>query len=67
MIRTLGLVLLMTLMSPVRTVDCIWYSYGCWYYIWDVGGGAGEALTTCDGGTTFSFYRGIMGGCPASA
>ena len=53
---------------PARAVtvppSCLYEAYGCVYYIWDHEDGTGDALATCDGGNTFSFYSGRFGGCP---
>ncbi len=44
--------------------SCLYEAYGCVYYIWDHGDGTGDALVTCDRGSTFSFYSGRFGECP---
>lgn len=66
----LGIVLLTvsSLMSwslhAQRPPSCLLELYDCVYYIWDHGDGTGDALVTCDEGSTFSFYSGRFGGCP---
>ncbi len=50
--------------AAVEPPDCLYIAYDCVYYIWDFRDGTGEALVTCDGGSTFSSYGGLFGGCP---
>ncbi len=59
-----SLLALLTYTPVPRVPDCLYVAYGCEYYIFNLGHGAGEALVTCDGGGTFSSYSGLMGDCP---
>ncbi len=60
----LVLMAVVSLSTAVAPPDCLYIAYDCVYYIWNHGDGQGEALVTCDEGSTFSSYYGRFGECP---